>query len=87
MIRQHDPDVNFLGVTVHSDHDEIRKIVDIYGLDFPHIVDGGEVFADYGVTSHPTTIFRSADGTETRVTASQGPDSILAAVEALLPAN
>ena len=86
--RQYGDQIQFVGLSNYPDVDEVRNVIARTQMNFPHIVDkSAEPFLHFGVTSHPTTIYIGADGSEKRVPGSQQPDKILAAVEELIAAD
>ena len=79
--------VTFLGVTSEGDHDEIDRLITSRGMDFPTIVDGAGAYARFGVSSHPTTLYISADGTSRRMAGSQSLQEVEAEIAALVGAS
>lgn len=78
--------MTFVGITAETDRDLVDATIAKWYFEFPTIVEeGAALWAEYGISSHPTTIYIAADGTEQRVTGGQRPAAVKANIEALLP--
>lgn len=75
-----------MGITAETDRELVDETIAKWYFEFPTIVEeGAALWEHYGISSHPTTIYIAADGTEERVTGGQGPATVKATIESLLP--
>lgn len=57
--------VQFIGINLYSqdNEDDVKSVINRYGINFPIGLDNGTIKADYGIISIPTTVFIDKQGT------------------------
>ncbi len=58
--------VEFVGISIWDQEDDVRRFIDVHGLDYPNAIDDSNVAVDFGVKGIPEKFFVNREGVVVR---------------------